>query len=189
MMNMYKYILTALLAVSSWVFGNQEATVTWDPSPDPLVTRMRIYQIVQGEESVAGYYSFPYTDLSGTFELAEGCVQVYGRAYAPSSGLVSDASNMLAIPCICPECSTPGDAEIPTAIPPGSQEALITGISADTLSFNATSGTMYEVYGRQNLSSGTWEFIGILSAAADGTMQYPIDTSLHDSCFYTVRPR
>ena len=178
---MNHWIIKIFFLSAAVACGGYDATITWKPSEDPEVSTLRIYQITQGDGSVAGYSSFPYENLQGTFELAVGCVEIYARAYNGSEGLLSNPSNVLSIGCICPDCKTEPSGDTP--------DGEIMGLNAESLLFNGTSGTTYDIYERQSLVNGAWKLIGSHNANTDGVVGYVIDTTQHTSCFYTVQPR
>ena len=174
-------ILNIFFLSASFAFGGYNASITWKPSTDPNASTMRIYQITQGTESIAGYSSFPYSNLEGTFELAVGCVEIYGKAYNESEGTLSAPSNVLAIGCQCTDCITQPS--------PDTLDGEIMNLDAKTLVFKGTQGMTYDIYERNSLITGDWKLIGTHSAPFDGVVGYVIDTTEHLSCFYTVRPR
>jgi hypothetical protein len=182
---MIKWVIRILFLTASQAIGAYDATVTWNPSTDPEVSTMRIYQVIQEGESIAGYSSFPYANLEGTFELAAGCIEIYGRAYNANNGQLSDNSNTLSVPCVCPDCKGYDDID---PAPPVFVEGKITGLDANTLTFQAFGGTTYEILGRPSLLTGEWTSLGSHQAGFDGLVTYPIDTSMHPAYFYIVRP-
>jgi hypothetical protein len=174
-------ILKIFFLSATFAFGGYNASITWEPSTDANVSTLRIYQITQGSESIAGYSSFPYGNLEGTFELALGCVEIYGKAYNDSEGKLSAPSNVLAIGCLCIDCKTEPSQD--------TQDGEIMNLDAKTLVFKGSEGVTYDIYQRQSLIAGDWNLVGTHSAPFDGVVGYVIDTTEHASCFYTVRPR
>jgi hypothetical protein len=179
----YNTTLVALLLSTSATLGFYEATVSWEPNPYPETLEMRIYQVTHKGESIAGYSTFPYADLSGTFNIANGCVEVFGRAYT-MGGLLSEDSNLLSIPCLCPDCWDPDNPP-----PTSTVEGHITGISSTGLTFNVLIDQVYDVYCNTNLSSGNWDMLYSVTASCNGSLEVAIDTSQHKTCFYKIIPQ
>lgn len=167
--------------------GYYEGTVHWEPTLDPSVVEMRIYQVAHSGENIAGYASFPSSALSGTFIILNGCKSIHGIAYT-STGKSSDASNSLEIPCLCGDCgSPPYSIGFENPVPP-SQDGRITSLSSQAISFLAEKGTYYHVECCNSLTEGNWKTLTIIEPSFNGDLNYAIDTSAHDTCFYRVTP-
>lgn len=167
--------------------GYYEGTVYWESSPEPSVNEMRIYQVSNTGENIAGYAAFPYSARSGTFIILDGCIKIYGKAYT-TSGESSAASNMLDVSCLCEECEQPpyeGGTNPP--VPPP-EDGRISAISSQSLTFSAEKGKYYLVECCTDLNQGNWEFLTIISTEFSGDVNYSIDTSEHDTCYYRVIP-
>jgi hypothetical protein len=182
--HMKNWIIKILFLSVIVAFGEYDATVTWEPSINPEVSTMRIYQIAQEGESIAGYSSFPYANLQGTFKLAVGCIEIYGRAYDANTEQLSENSNAISVPCVCPDCKGYDEFNDSPII---TEDGTITGLDANKLTFQVSVGTTYEILGRPDLLSGGWVSLGSHQATADGLVEYPIDTTQHPTYFYKVQ--
>lgn len=159
----------------------------WEPNPDAAVVEMRVFQISNTGENIAGYAAFPYSAQSGTFIILNGCKQIFGKAYT-AAGRSSLASNALEIPCLCGDCGQPPYSIGFENPPPISDDGRISAISSQALTFSAEKNKFYKVECCTDLITGNWEFLTILSPEFKGDINYAIDTSAHDSCYYRVIP-
>jgi hypothetical protein len=183
----YSLFIYSLTIFAVPAYGFYEGTVHWEPNPDPTVVEMRIYQISNSGENIAGYTAFPYSNLTGTFTILDGCAKIYGKAYT-TGGELSSASNTLVVPCVCNNCKGTITPPLDTSSSE-KQDGRITALSEKALTFNVKKGRPYTVQCCTNLASGNWEFLTTLATEYDGQVNYAIDTSEHRSCFYRVIPQ